>query len=525
MLEYQTRTNRPIHDVVLVVDFGSQYTQLIARRLRELGVYSEVHPHDHPPDLVHRLKPKGVILSGGPETVRWEQTPRVHPSILRSDLPILGICYGMQTLVTQLGGSVEYTHKSEFGRTEVSVTNGNPLFEGVPETVSVWMSHGDHVTALPPHMEMSASSENCGIAACMSRDGRLYGLQFHPEVTHTDYGLDILRRFVLQICRCTPTWSSKNVINDKIDAIQSKVGDERVVIGLSGGVDSSVTTVLLSRALGSQVECIFVDTGLLREQEVQSVMTTIKSTNAFDVSVKVVQAKERFYEALRGIAEPETKRKVIGGLFIDVFEEEAEKLGDVKWLAQGTIYPDVVESAQTEYGKSHVIKSHHNVGGLPERLQLKILEPLRDLFKDEVRKIGLELGLPTEVIARHPFPGPGLAIRIAGTFNGDFVDTLRQADYIFLEELKKYEWYDRVSQAFAVLLPTRSVGVVGDTRVYDPVCALRAVTTTDFMTAEWAKLPFDLLGKISNRIVNEVKGISRVVYDVTSKPPATIEWE
>ena len=524
-MEDQTSEDRLVHDVVLVVDFGSQYTQLIARRLREIGVYSEVHPHDHRADLVERLKPKGVILSGGPETVRWDQTPRIHASILRSDLPILGICYGMQALVVQLGGHVEFADKSEFGRTEVDLSGGNPLFEGLPDSIQVWMSHGDHVTQLPPHLKLSAASDNCDIAACMSSDGRLYGFQFHPEVTHTDRGIEMLRRFALQICCCSPTWNPKNLVKDKISSIRSTVGDERVVIGLSGGVDSSVTAALLSRALGRQVDCIFVDTGLLREQEVQSVMATIKSTTAFDVNVQVIDVQERFYDALKGVSEPETKRKIIGGLFIDIFEEEADKLGDISWLAQGTIYPDVVESAHTEHGKSHVIKSHHNVGGLPERLQFKILEPLRNLFKDEVRKIGLELGLLEEVIARHPFPGPGLAIRIVGEFNEESVGALRQADRIFLEELKENEWYDRVAQAFVVLLPTRSVGVVGDTRVYDPVCALRAVTTTDFMTAEWARLPYDLIDKISNRIVNEVSGISRVVYDVTNKPPATIEWE
>ncbi|MCY3883626.1 MAG: glutamine-hydrolyzing GMP synthase [Gammaproteobacteria bacterium] len=513
------------HDAILVIDFGSQYTQLIARRLREIGVYCEIHPYDHSPNLIDEFAPKGIVLSGGPESVTETQTPRIDDSLFQSNLPMLGICYGMQAMVGQLGGTIQLTGKSEFGFSELSVCNESPLLHGLGESFRVWMSHGDHVTRLPECMQVTATTSNCEIASFASNDGRKFGVQFHPEVTHTKHGIEMLRRFVLDVCKCTPDWTPSQIADELIDRTRQEVGSDQVLLALSGGVDSSVLCALLERAVGDQLTCILVDTGLLRENEAAAVERRFHSTNAFSSKLDVVNASSKFLNALEGVEDPETKRKIIGKTFIDVFEEEARKLKDLKWLAQGTIYPDVVESAATKHGKSHVIKSHHNVGGLPERLNLKVLEPLRELFKDEVRALGLQLGLPDDIVNRHPFPGPGLAVRMAGPFRSQYVEPLQKADAIFLEELRSSGWYEKVSQAFVVFLPVRSVGVVGDTRVYENVVALRAVTTVDFMTADWADLPHDLIGRIANRIVNEIKGISRVVYDVTSKPPATIEWE
>lgn len=513
------------YDAILVIDFGSQYTQLIARRLREIGVYCEIHPYDHEDNLVGAVAPKGIVLSGGPESVTSGETPRIHDSLLRSDIPMLGICYGMQAMVSQCGGTIELARHREFGLSELTVCGDSEFLDGCESSLNVWMSHGDRVTELPPDMRAIATTSSSPIAACSSIDGKRIGVQFHPEVTHTDRGNDMIQRFALNVCGCKPTWTPDHIVNDILDRIRDQVGTEKVLLGLSGGVDSSVLAALLQRAIGDQLTCILVDTGLLRKNEVEIVTRQFESTKAFSLNLDVVDASTRFLNALEGIEDPETKRKIIGKLFIDVFEEEAQKFEDVTWLAQGTIYPDVVESAATKHGKSHVIKSHHNVGGLPERLNLKILEPLRELFKDEVRALGLQLGLPDDIVNRHPFPGPGLAVRMAGEFRAQYVEMLKEADAIFLDELHASGWYEKVAQAFVVFLPVRSVGVVGDARVYDHVAALRAVTSVDFMTADWADLPHELIGRIANRIVNEVNGISRVVYDVTSKPPATIEWE
>ena len=518
---------RRYHDAILIVDFGSQYTQLIARRLREQGVYCEIVPFDADFSNLtsHEFAPKGFVLSGGPESVTTHSAPKVKTEILDSQLPILGICYGMQALVSQFGGKTQYSSKREFGHADLVLLGEDPLLSGIGTTTPVWMSHGDQVTELPSGVTVSAKTSTCPIAACKASNGKFFGLQFHPEVTHTKHGAEILRRFAVEVCECEPTWTPSHIVSEKTTEIRATVGAEKVLLALSGGVDSCVTAALLDRAIGEQLECVFVDTGLLRKNEVNDVVNQFTASDALKLNLTVVDAKQQFSKALEGVADPEVKRKIIGRLFIDVFESEARKHPSVQWLAQGTIYPDVIESAASKFGKSHVIKSHHNVGGLPDRLQLKILEPLRELFKDEVRALGEELGLPDSIIKRHPFPGPGLAVRIPGEFRPQFIPILQEADAIFLEELRQSGWYDRVAQAFAVFLSVRSVGVGGDQRVYDYVIALRAVTTVDFMTAEWAKLPHELISKVSNRIVNEVSGISRVVYDVTSKPPATIEWE
>ena len=514
-------------DRILVVDFGSQYTQLIARRVREQGVYCEIHPFDMPAAAVREFAPAGIILSGGPETVTGGAPPRIGEAVLASGVPVLGICYGMQALAAQLGGEVTAADHAEFGHAEVRLHSGGPLFEGLGSTLDVWMSHGDQVTALPPGFALAAESANAPIAAMAAPTRGLFGVQFHPEVTHTQQGGELLRRFVCDISGCAATWTPSGIIDRAVADIRAQVGGGRVVLGLSGGVDSSVVAALVSRAIGDQLTCVFVDNGLLRKDEAAEVQAAFgpSSANAVPVTLRTVDASAEFLAALAGLEDPEAKRRAIGATFIDVFEREAAKLPDVGWLAQGTIYPDVIESAAAKYGKAQVIKSHHNVGGLPERMRLKLLEPLRDLFKDEVRKVGLALGLPDALLNRHPFPGPGLGVRVLGEVRPERLAALREADAVFLEELRRTGWYDKVAQAFAVYLPVKSVGVMGDARRYEPVIALRAVVTTDFMTASWAPLPHDLLARTSNRIVNEIEGVSRVVYDVTGKPPGTIEWE
>jgi len=509
---------------ILILDFGSQYTQLIARRVREMGVYCEILPYHVSDDRIRNFNPSGFILSGGPESVTEKNTPRAPAIIYALGKPILGICYGMQTMAEQLGGEVTAGNKREFGYAEVALKRHTELFKSFKELseLDVWMSHGDQVSKLPEKFALLASSENCEIVAMADVDRHFYGLQFHPEVSHTNKGEDILKHFVLDICHCQPDWTTTNILEDQIQQIRAQVGNDNVILGLSGGVDSSVLAMLLHKAIGKQLTCIFVDTGLLRLNEAREVETLFAKN--VGINLITVDAESKFLDALKGIDEPEAKRKIIGKLFIDIFEQESKKIPNVKWLAQGTIYSDVIESAGTK-GNAHVIKSHHNVGGLPEKMQLKLLEPLRELFKDEVRKLGLELGLPKELIQRHPFPGPGLAVRILGEVKKEYADKLRLADAIFIQELYKNNLYDEVSQAFVVFLPVKSVGVVGDARAYDHVVAVRAVQSIDFMTAHVAHLPHEFLDNLSNRIINEVRGISRVVYDISSKPPATIEWE
>ena len=516
---------------ILILDFGSQYTQLIARRVREAGVYCEIHDNEIPEEDIQAFAPRGIILSGGPESVIMQSTPRAPEIVFRLGVPVLGICYGMQTMAAQLGGQVESSRQREFGYAQVHVQEHTPLFHDLHDRrdpagralLDVWMSHGDRVTALPEGFVAIASSENSPLAAIVDERRRFYGLQFHPEVTHTRQGREILQHFVHDICGCAELWTPGNIIEDIVTHVREQVGDDEVVLGLSGGVDSSVVAALLHKAVGDQLTCIFVDNGLLRLHEGDQVMDTF----AAHMGVKVIRvdAEQRFLSGLAGVADPERKRKIIGGLFIDIFEEEAAKIKNARWLAQGTIYPDVIESARARSGKTHVIKSHHNVGGLPEKMQLKLLEPLRELFKDEVRDIGEALGLPHKMVYRHPFPGPGLGVRILGEVKKEYADLLRQADAIYIEELYRHELYDRISQAFTVFMPVKSVGVVGDTRAYEYVVALRAVETVDFMTANWSRIPYEVLDLISHRIINEVQGISRVVYDISGKPPATIEWE
>ncbi len=518
-------------DRVLILDFGAQYTQLIARRVRELGVYSEILPWDASPEEITSFAPKAVILSGGPESVYEIKGPAAPRRVFEMKVPVLGICYGMQTMAAELGGEVESSTHREFGAAQVRPTESSRLFDGLEDNrdssgrrvLDVWMSHGDRVVTLPPGFKAIGATDNAPLAAMADESRRLYGLQFHPEVTHTLQGTEILRRFVREIAGCAGSWATGNIIEGSVSRIRTQVGSDKVLLGLSGGVDSSVLAALLHRAIGRQLTCVFVDHGLLRLGEGDQVMATF--AQHMGVRVIRVNAEQRFLDALRGEADPEAKRKIIGRVFIDVFDEEAAKLEDVTWLAQGTIYPDVIESAGAKTGKAHVIKSHHNVGGLPQHMRLKLLEPLRDLFKDEVRNLGLALGLPVEMVRRHPFPGPGLGVRILGEIQKPYADLLRRADAIFIEELRREDLYDKVSQAFAVFLPVRSVGVMGDGRRYDHVIALRAVETVDFMTARWARLPYDFLDQVTHRIVNEVQGISRVVYDISGKPPATIEWE
>jgi len=511
---------------ILIIDFGGQYTQLIARRVREVGVYSEILPYDADSEAIRNFGAAGVVLSGGPESVAAEQSPRVPPVVFDLGVPILGICYGMQVLAAQFGGTVETAEHREFGFAEVDLIGDDPLLGGLTTggaTLKVWMSHGDRVARLPTGFRAIAASANAPLAAMANEERRLYGVQFHPEVTHTEQGLTIIRRFAIDICRCPGDWTPANIIAEHIERIRATVGGDRVLLGLSGGVDSSVVAALLHAAIGDQLVCVFVDTGLLRLDEGDQVMSVF----AEHLGVRVIRAdaEDRFMTALDGVADPEEKRKIIGRLFIEVFDEHAARIDDVRWLAQGTIYPDVIESAGATTGKAHLIKSHHNVGGLPETMKLKLVEPLRDLFKDEVRKIGTELGLPDVLVHRHPFPGPGLGVRILGAVRKEFADLLRRADAVFIDELRAAGLYDKVSQAFAVFLPVKSVGVMGDGRKYEYVVALRAVETIDFMTAAWARLPYDFLDRVSRRIINEIPGISRVTYDISGKPPATIEWE
>ena len=516
---------------VFIVDFGSQYTQLIARRVRESGVYCEIWPYDNCEEALRAQQPRGIILSGGPETVTGDDTPRAPALVFEMGVPVLGICYGMQTMAAQLGGRVASSDKHEYGYAQVRARGHSRLLKDIEDHTSaegwglldVWMSHGDRVEELPPNFNAICTTDNAPLAGMADEARSYYGLQFHPEVTHTRQGKRILERFLFDICGCEALWNSNSIIDDSIHKMREQIGDGRVVLGLSGGVDSSVVAAMLHRAVGDRLVCIFVDNGLLRLHEGDQVMATF--AEHIGVNVIRVNAEDRFLKGLKGVADPEQKRKIIGNLFIDIFEEEAAKLDGVAFLAQGTIYPDVIESAGAASGKAHVIKSHHNVGGLPDYMKLKLVEPLRELFKDEVRKVGVELGLPYEMIYRHPFPGPGLGVRILGEVKKEYADILRHADAIYIEELRAANLYDEVSQAFAVFLPVKSVGVVGDARCYDYVVTLRAVKTIDFMTASFAHLPYELLERVSTRVINEVEGVSRVAYDISSKPPATIEWE
>ena len=521
-----------IHDKpLLILDFGSQYTQLIARRIREAGVYCEIHAYEYADQVIAQFQPAGIILSGGPETVTDNETPRIPELVFDFGVPVLGICYGMQAMAEQLGGTVESSEKREFGYARVQVTGSCTLLDGIEDHVGedgnglldVWMSHGDKVTELPAGFQISASTDSAPIAAIADDSRNFYGVQFHPEVTHTLQGQRIISRFVHDICGCESNWSPATIIEDAVQKIRDQVGSDTVILGLSGGVDSSVVAMLMNRAIGDQLVCVFVDNGLLRLDEGDQVMRMFDQH--LGLRVIRVDAERRFLHNLLGVADPEEKRKIIGNTFIEVFDEESAKIENATWLAQGTIYPDVIESAGSKTGKAHVIKSHHNVGGLPENMKLKLVEPLRELFKDEVRKVGLELGLAYDMLYRHPFPGPGLGVRILGEVRKVYADILRKADAIFIEELHAADYYHKTSQAFAVFLPVKSVGVVGDARRYEYVIALRAVETIDFMTARWAHLPYELLEKVSNRIINEIEQVARVTYDISSKPPATIEWE
>ncbi|MEN9773841.1 MAG: glutamine-hydrolyzing synthase [Pseudomonadota bacterium] len=527
-----------MHDRILILDFGSQVTQLIARRVREAHVYCEIHPCDVSDAFIRDFAPAGVILSGSHMSAHHESTDRAPQAVFEIGVPVLGICYGMQTMAQQLGGRVESGQTREFGYAEVRARGHTRLFDGIqdfstPEghgMLKVWMSHGDKVVELPEGFKLMASTPSCPIAGMADERRGFYAVQFHPEVTHTVQGQRIIERFVLEICGAQADWIMGDYIGEAVSRIREQVGTEEVILGLSGGVDSSVAAALIHRAIGRQLTCVFVDNGLLRLGEAEQVVSTFGKH--MGLHLVHVDASERFLSALAGVSDPEAKRKIIGRLFVDVFQEEAGKRAQARWLAQGTIYPDVIESAGAKTKKATTIKSHHNVGGLPETLHLKLLEPLRELFKDEVRELGVALGLPREMVYRHPFPGPGLGVRILGEVRGEYADLLRRADAIFIEELRSTidpvdarNWYDKTSQAFAVFLPVKSVGVMGDGRTYEWVVALRAVQTQDFMTAHWAHLPHELLGRVSNRIINEVRGINRVVYDISGKPPATIEWE
>ena len=510
-------------DTILVLDFGSQYTQLIARRVRESNVYSEILPWDIDENKIKLLNPKGIILSGGPNSVTKAYTPRIPQIIFDLSVPILGICYGMQTLAEQMGGQVMSVDNKEFGHSELEIHVESAILKGSDKKLNVWMSHGDQVQDIPDNFKLIASTSTAPIAVMEHKSLPIYALQFHPEVTHTENGQNIIENFILDICNANTEWKIDDIVNKRIEEIKEKVKNEKVLLGLSGGVDSSVTATLLHKAIGKKLTCVFVNNGLLRKGEVEEVMQTFKEN--MNLNVIKSESEEIFLRHLKNIDDPEQKRKIIGRTFVDVFDAEAIKLKDIKFLAQGTIYPDVIESSGSESNEARVIKSHHNVGGLPEEMELDLVEPLRDLFKDEVRKMGVELGIPKEMLERHPFPGPGLGVRIIGEITKEKIKILQQADHIFIEELIKADLYNSVSQAFAVLLPIKSVGVVGDERRYAEVIALRAVETVDFMTARWAQLPYDFLEHVSNRIVNEIEDVSRVVYDISSKPPATIEWE
>jgi len=516
---------------ILILDFGSQYTQLIARRVREIGVYCELFPYDVNPHFIEKFNPNGIILSGGPDTVSKIDSARAPNIVFDLNIPILGICYGMQTMAVQLGGEAKNAKKAEFGFAKIRARNHSKLLVDIEDEINsegqglldVWMSHGIEVTKLPENFELIASTDNCPIAGFANNKKNYFGLQFHPEVTHTKKGAQILERFITNICQCEKKWTTDNIIDDLLEKIKSQVGNRKVLLGLSGGVDSSVVAILLDKAIGDQLTCVFVDNGLLRLNEGDEVMKTF----AQNLGVKVVRAnaQEYFYDKLSDENDPELKRKIIGRAFIEIFNQESQKLNDIKFLAQGTIYPDVIESAGAASGKAKVIKSHHNVGGLPDDMNFELVEPLKELFKDEVREIGVRLGLSKKMLYRHPFPGPGLGVRILGHVKKQYADILRQADHIFMEELNNHDLYDKVDQAFAVFLPVKSVGVTGDERRYDFVISLRAVETIDFMTARWARLPYDFLDHVSNRIMNEISQVSRVVYDISGKPPATIEWE
>ena len=525
------------HDKILILDFGAQYSQLIARRVREMGVYCELHPFDVSDAFIEEFAAKGIILSGGPNSVTEASTPRAPEAVFTQGTPVLGICYGMQTMAAQLGGAVENGAVREFGYAEVRARGHSRLLKDIQDRANneghglldVWMSHGDKVNTVPPGFKIIASNEATPIAGIADEARGFYAVQFHPEVTHTKQGTALLTRFVKDICGARADWNMPDYITEAVEKIRAAVGKDEVILGLSGGVDSSVAAALIHRAIGDQLTCVFVDTGLLRLHEADQVMQTF--ADHLHIKVIHVDASDEFLKHLAGVSDPEAKRKIIGREFVEVFQREAAKLPHAKWLAQGTIYPDVIESAGAKTKKAHTIKSHHNVGGLPDTLHLKLLEPLRDLFKDEVRELGVALGLPHAMVYRHPFPGPGLGVRILGEVKREYAELLRRADAIFIEELRATDdadgksWYDKTAQAFAVFLPVKSVGVMGDGRTYDFVVALRAVQTTDFMTAHWVELPYALLGKVSNRIINEVRGINRVVYDVSGKPPATIEWE
>jgi GMP synthase (glutamine-hydrolysing) len=516
---------------ILILDFGSQYSQLIARRIREIGVYCEIHSYAMSKESIMAFQASGIVLSGGPDTVTVDESPRVPEVVFELGCPVLGICYGMQAMALQLGGKVVPGEKREFGYAEVQIPVPSLLLQDIEDHVTgdglsvldVWMSHGDQVSKMPSAFKVIASTSSCAIAGMADERKQFYGLQFHPEVVHTKQGKRIFERFILDICQCQPSWTPKNIIDEQIALIREKVGKDHVILGLSGGVDSSVAAVLLHRAIGDQLTCVFVDTGLLRLNEAEQIQAIF--AKHFKIKLITVDAKEQFYDVLAGESDPEKKRKIIGKEFVQVFEAHAADLPNIRWLAQGTIYSDVIESAATKTGKAQVIKSHHNVGGLPDDMQLQLLEPLRELFKDEVRRVGVELGLPYELVNRHPFPGPGLGVRILGEVKREYADKLRLADAILIEELYKQDLYYKVSQAFAVFLPIKSVGVIGDARHYDHVIAIRMVETTDFMTAHWVRAPYEFLETISNRIINEVPGISRVTYDISGKPPATIEWE
>jgi len=516
---------------ILIIDFGSQYTQLIARRVREIGVYCELVPYDVNPHFIEKFNPSGIILSGGPDTVSHNDSARAPNIVFDLKVPVLGICYGMQTMAVQLGGKAKSSKKAEFGFAKIRARNHSKLLVDIEDEINseghglldVWMSHGIEVTKLPENFELIASTDNCPIAGFANNKKNYFGLQFHPEVTHTKQGTQILERFITNICQCEKKWTTDNIIDNLLEKIKSQVGDKKVLLGLSGGVDSSVVAMLLHQSIGHQLTCVFVDNGLLRLNEGDEVMRTFSQ----NLGVKVIRAdtQEYFYDQLSDEADPELKRKIIGGAFIEIFDQEAQKIKNIKFLAQGTIYPDVIESAGAASGKAKVIKSHHNVGGLPDNMQFELVEPLKELFKDEVREIGVKLGLPKKMLYRHPFPGPGLGVRILGQVKKEYADILRKADHIFMEELNNQGLYDKVDQAFAVFLPVKSVGVTGDERRYDFVIALRAVETVDFMTARWARLPYDFLDHVSNRIMNEISRVSRVVYDISGKPPSTIEWE